>query len=612
MLLQTIQDALTRQMYEGISGTVIPRGLAYPLDPFLLGTPRFASKLGFEYAVLTPDNRFTLTEDALFLTDRITVDRAPAWIGELHQVEDVSGTTIILASSLLADHLANSYVYHHCATITVEGAYAIDQTTINVDLPAAWFLTPGDVLCISFDPAVNVLAFNEYQVLTTAKIGTTAGITQWLVTLNIGLHRALTDGEEIGLRAYPAYSSRPLKVPQANEALIGVTGPYLFDWTSVPFVDRLDVPEYQTLQFLDNTLIPTGSPVSVQKNTYILDAPIRADQFFFWDVVAGGVNYDYSPKRVLGTYDDNGWFWIKHNAVPEIAVPSTPARGMLITPTKALLLDTDFFIIPDDTDQVRFEYKCTGAYVPTPEVTAAGSITVTAIPADNDTFVLDNGFGTTITFEFKRTAGFISTAATNKIIDVTAVAGPPVGWTDTAVLMETAVNEVKVLLGITAVNTGPLVDLTNDVVSQLGNTIITTTGAWAAVVNFAGGTDRVETIDLSPATVVTAIQVANLTAAAVNRSGLHVHADYTSLAPSVALTSTVIGPLGNGPIIETVFTPGFTAIGMTGGTGGKTWGFTVNAKDEDTLLRVRFYPNAWHRHTGSRYSGLNRSAGGAD
>jgi hypothetical protein len=613
MLLKTIQDALTRQLYEGVSGTVIPRGLAYPLDPFLFGTVRFGKKAGFEYSLLVPDNRYALTEDAIYLTDRLILDRSPTWISsgdfvsvglrELHRVEDVSKNTVILATTLLADHALNTFVYHHSAAITVEGSYAIDQTTINIDTPSTWVVVPGDVICISFDTDVDVLAFNEYTVETVSKIGTTSAVTQWLITLDRGIHRALTDGESIQLRAYPAYVSRALKIPQSGEAIVGVVGPYLLDWTSMPFVDKLEVVEYQTVQYLDNTLVPTGSPISATKNSYVLDVPIRSDQFFFWDKVAGELNYDNTMKRVIGQYDPSvdgeteGWWWIKHTAVPVITVPTIPARGYIITPAKALLLNTDSFIVQDDADQIRFEYKIDGAYVPTPEVAAAGAITVAAFPGghpvDNDTLVLDNGFGTVVTFEFKRTIGFISTSAANKIIDVTASALP----TDIAVAIEAAVNSVQAVLGITALNTGPLVAFTNDEISTLGNTNITgvNLGVWAAggpVVNFAGGTDKVETIDISAAAVTSGIHVANLTAAAINRSGVHVRAEYTSLAPSVALTSTVAGPLGNALIVESVFTPGFVVSGMSGGFGGKTWGCRVRSTVAATL-RIRLYPNAW-------------------
>jgi len=608
MLLQTIQDALTRQLYEGVSGTVIPRGLAYPLDPFLMGTVRFGKKLGFEYAVLVPDNRYTLVEDAIYNTSALIVDRSPTWISsgdfvsvgqrELHRVEDVSKNTILLSTPLLADHLANTFIYHHSAAITVEGSYAVDQPTINIDTPTNWIVVPGDVICISYDTTIDALAFNEYTITSVSKIGSTPFTIQWLITLDRGIQRSLTDGEVIQLRAYPAYASKALKIPQSGEAIIGVVGPYLLDWTSMPFVDKLEATEYQTVQYLDNTLTPTGSPIPIAKNTYALDVPIRADQFFFWDKVAGELNYDNGIKRVIGQFDatpgsaTEGWWWIKHTAVPYIGVPTTQARGYIITPAKSSFFDTDYFVIPDDVDQIRFEYKTTGAYVPTTEVHAAGAIPITGapFPSDNDTFTLDNGFGTSITFEFKRTVGFVSANLTFRVIDIIASAFA----TDVAVAMEAAVNAVNSILGITAINVGPVLGLTNDAISTLGNTAILTTGAgwFAGITNFTGGTDKVETIDISAATTITAIQVANLTAAAINRSGLHVHADYSSLAPSVALASTVQGPAGNGAIVETVFAPGFIVSGMSGGTGGKTWGFRF-LSDCDARVRVRFYPNAW-------------------
>jgi hypothetical protein len=568
--------------------------------------PRHARKLGFEYTVLVPDNRWQLAEDAGWNIDRVILDTVPTWVRpgdyisigqrEIHQVYDVSDETILLSSRLLADHDAGTYVYHHSSVVTVEGSYTTGQISINIDLPLGWFVTPGDVLAILFDLEAYTLgilnlqvvapSFVEYTVVSARLIGNTSAASQWFVTLDKELHRDLADGEDIQLRAYPAYASRPLKVPQSGVAMIGVVGPYLLDWTSVPFLDDMDPVEYQTVQYLDETLVPTGSTMAFTKNTAVLDVPIRADQFVFWDLAAGTLDYNDTLKRVLGRRDVNGWWWLKYTCAPEITVPTTVPQGLIVTVAKASLFNLDYFLLADDLDTVQFEYQVSAAYVPTPEAAATGSITVGGLPVDNDTFTLNNGFGTTITFEFQRTGAFVSASSLFRVIDIQTAALP----TDVAVAMETAILAVRPILGILAANVGALVNLTNDEVSTLGNQAIVLPGAWGVAVGMAGGTNHVITIDVQA--VVTAIQVAQLTAAAINHSDLHIEARATTTAPSVAMTSTIPGTAGNQPILEFVIDPGFVVMGMTGGGGGKMWTFRMKV-ESNALLRVRFYPNAW-------------------
>jgi hypothetical protein len=599
-MLSTFQAALTKQMQEGTDGLVVPRGLAYPLDPFLLGVPRFARKLGFEYTVLVPDNRWVLQDDAAWNLDRFVLDVEPTWLRpgdyvsvgqrEMHQVYDVSGPTVLLATRLLADHDAGTHVYHHSAVVIVEGTYTTGQTSINIDMPATWFCTVGDVIAVLFNLEVAAPSFVEYTVVSARLIGITSAVSQWFVTLDRELHRGLADGEEIQLRAYPAYQSRALKVPQSGVAVIGIVGPYLLDWTSVPFVEDLDPVEYQTVQYLDETLVPTGTPLPGSKNMLVLDAVIRADQFMFWDQVAGTLDFNGTTKRVLGRRDDNGWWWLKYTCAPLIAVPTTVPQGLIVTVAKSSLLNLDSFLLSDDLDTVRFEYQVDATYVATPETAASGTVTIAALPAgiplDNDTLVLDNGLGTVVTFEFQRTGAFVSAASSYRIIDVQAAALQ----VDVAVAIETAVMAVRSVLGIAAVNVGWVVNLTNDVVTQRGNQAVVVTGAWGVAAGMAAGTHHRITIDLQ--LVTTPIDVALLTAAAINHSDLHVEAHATATAPSVALTSTIPGPAGNQPIIESVVAPGFVTVGMQGGGGGKVWAFHAQC-EVDALLRVRFYPNGW-------------------
>ena len=596
-LLHTTKDVVTRQMIEGMGGHFVWRGLAIPIDPFLQGTVRYGKKIGFELPIIAPDNKFLLADDAVYATDRVEVDRKVTWIDsggyvtinrrELHRVSDVSDATIILATTLLADHPAGTKVFHYSDPIQVEGTYVATQTIINVDV--TYFLVRGDVICVSAT-ATQDISFVEYIITDLWYVGESGGLHQYQVVLDKPLHRRLTDGDIIQLRAYPAYISPVTKVPQAGTVL-PVIGPYLVDWYSEPFIDDLDVQEYQTLQRFNDAQLPIGSPMLVEKNHQIVFAPIRADQFLWWTRVYGVVKYDDKLNKLIAEPDTDGYWWYRYACRPYIEVPSTNARGLIVTVPTAQLLNNDRFRLPDDVDAVLFEYKVDGTYVPTATAVATGSIEVTAFPTDNDTVTLDDGFGTVVTFEFWRTPGFVSTDPTYRVVDVQSATL----FTDVAIALEQAINSV-VALKITGDNVGAVLNLNNDVVSQLGNTTIVVAGvtapAWL-VVNFIGGTDPLVTIDVSG--VTTALETAQLTAAAINRSDLHVNAQYPTISNATRIFSTVDGPTGNGLITELVADPNFIVQGMSGGTGGTSWTFSIKPEFAATL-RVRLYPNAWQTY----------------
>lgn len=596
-LLRTMTDAVHRQMLEGSGAHFRVRGIAVPLDPYLEGTIRTGRKVEFQMPLIVPDNKYTLEEDAVFDTDRVIVDREPAWMNaggyvtiggrELHEIEDVSDTTIILATKLLADHETGLAVYHYSEPIFVEGAYAAGQTIINVDVP--YFLVRGDVIGITPDATLNI-SFVEYRITDLKYVGVSGGLHQYQITLDRAIHRALVDDEVIQMRAYPAYVSPVLNVPQPPSVL-PVVGPYLVDWLSMPFLNDMDVDEYQTLQRYNDVHLPIGAPELVDKNYQVLHVPIRADQFLWWEKIAGSIKYDGGLNRLVAIPDADERWNLQYTCVPPIEVPFINAKGLIVTVPTAQLANNEGFRMTDDVDSVVFEYQVDGTYTKTAEAAATGTITVNVIPLDNDICTLDDGFGNVITFEFERTAGFTATDPLYRVVDVTTAANT----TDAAIELEQAVLAVTAL-GITADNVGNVVNLTNDVISLLGNTTITesTAGARLAAVGFANGTDRVETIDVS--TVTTALETAQLTAAAVNRSGLHIEAAYPTIAHASQLVSTVQGVGGNAAITETVTDTGFVVQGMSGGAGGTAWSFQIEP-EQDALLRVRLYPNAWQEYS---------------
>jgi hypothetical protein len=594
-ILKTIADITNRQLYEGVQGTIIPRGLAYPLDTYMKGEVRFGRKIGFVLPLLVPDNRFVLDEDALYQVDRIVIDREAEWIEpggyisigerEIHEVEDVIEEDVILTTRLLADHPAGQFVYHYSNPIEVEGAYSKGQTVINVDTP--WFLVRGDVIAIATNPDL-VLAFTEFSVVDLNLTGVVDDIYQYQITLDGPIQRDLVDEEVIQLRAFCSYKSITLTVPTHGSALRRIVGPFLLDWASAPFVNNLPFGETMTVQPMAINRVPLGPPLSFEKNSTLLNVPIRADQFMFWDRVKGRINYDNGQNRFVMMPDENGEWRLKYTAIPNIVVPSYFARGSISAVEPSLLNNNEQVIIGDSIDQKILEFQVNGAYVPTPESVASGTFTVGDIPADNEWFHLDDGFGNDYFFEFFRTGAYVPTPG-YVTVDVQASAL----ITDVVIACVEAIDSIGILK-IDASNVSPLVGLVHQEISARGNQFIglhpqLLIDGWSTT-DMTGGTDEVLTIDLVGKT--TALEVAQLLAAAINTSGLQLEAEFPAFFAAFWINALIPGAAPNIPIVETVANPGFVTTGMSGGGGGAQWNFGVEPF-QDGLFRIRMYPNDW-------------------
>ncbi len=594
-LLKTIQEVLTRQLYKGSGAHIIPRGLALPLDPFAKGAIRFGRKLDFLLPLLVPENLYRLGEDAIYQMDRIELNRAPDWIDvggfvfisglEIHEVEDVVEETIVLTTRLLADHPAGQPVHHYSNPVVVEGAYAAGQDTINID--TKYFIVRGDIIAISSRPDVT-LSFKEYSVTDFFLTSTVDGINQYQIILDRGIHRSLADEEAIQLRAYLGYRSQVMPLPVNDASIKRIYGPYLIDWASVTFVSETEIDDTQTIYKYNAGHIQVAPPEVIEKNTLILNIPIKADQFLFWDKVDGGINYDATTEELIMRLNSDGEWFLKHDCVPNIKVPFTYASGSFVTTDITTLTNNEYFRISDSSDAKLFEYKVDGTYVVTPSAPADGQINITAIPTvNNQWFLLDDGFGNQQYFEYVVTPGTFSPTPGYAAIDVSAA----VFATDVTVATVEVINNITTL-GITSTRVGPNIVLVNTKISASGNQPIQLDTAltallWTAV-GMANGTEGVETIDISATT--TAQEVALLTSLAISRAQLEVRADNPGIFNSFKVYSLTKGPAGNIPITTNITAAGYIISGLSGGSGGFRWNFEVVA-DQDATMRIRLFPN---------------------
>jgi hypothetical protein len=549
--------------------------------------------VGATLPLIAPDNRFDLIEDAIFDSSQLVVDRIPQWIEpdgyislnqrEVHQVEDIVDNTITIVDGLLADHDAGEDLYHWSNPVEVEGNYLSGQTVINIDTP--WLIFRGDVLTVPTLVGGLITTFVEYQITDLLLVSFINNIYQYQVTLNKPLAENLKDEQIIQLRAFVGYESPIKNIPTVAGLQRRVSGPFLVDWVSGPLRNRLKAEETQTVTLYTTGRIPIDEPRIVEKNATIIRAPIRADQFLFWQKVEGGIDYDGDDHVFVMQPNSKGRWRLKFKMAPFLEIPNRTANGLIVCVDPTLILNNEGFILDDSIDQIIFEYEVNGAYTPTPSAIATGSITVAGMPLDNQWITIDDGFGTVITFEFKVTGTFVSTPG-RYTLDVTSAVLP----TDVSVLIREFLNGLSGF-EITASSVGAVVNLVHDHTSTRGNQSIVIDGTlfWP-VTGMSGGTTAVKTIDIQAAT--TAVDVAQLTSSAINSMDLHIKGSWPSLVPSIGLSTDIAGPAANIPITENVSNSGFIVQGMSGGSGGFQWNVTLTPTN-DVLFRVRFYPNDW-------------------
>ena len=594
-VFSTLKNAANRQLYEGVGLHFVPRGLVYPLDFGGLGHIRYGKKAGTLLPILAASNRFELDVVAILNSDKLTLTAPPSFVEdggfvfvgqrELHEVEDVNGSDIFLTAPLLANYVVGTYVYHYSNPIVVEGNYTAGSTTINVDTPV--FLVRGDVLCIpTVTPDGSIISFTEYQVSDLSLVSIIGGVYQYQVTFTTGIIRDIDNGETIQLRAYMAYQSPILSIPFLQGMQRRVSGPFLVDWVSAPLQNKMELDETQTVYLYNGNHVLIEQPRVVTKNTYVLNAPIRADQFLFWQKVYGSINYNDSLHCFMAIADTNGRWRLKHTCGPILTPPSRTASGYIICVAPSQLNNNENFVLNDSIDPIIFEYKATIGYVATPSAPATGSVTITALPADNQWLTLFDGFGHTLPLEFQATGAFLPTAG-KYTIDVTTATL----FTDVSVILSAFIESFPDFL-IGAVDAGPVVNLTHERVSIKGNQpiLLDPTLPWVVGLGLTGGTNAIATIDVS--TLATALEVATTTCATINATTTAIRATYPALTAAVGLTTSVPGTAANIPITKTVLDPGFLVNGMANGSGGFKWHFKIKPT-ADALLKVRFYPNAW-------------------
>jgi hypothetical protein len=307
------------------------RGVVLPTDIFLTGSVRFARKIGGVLPTILPFNYAELSQDVAFNARSIFFKTFPTpsiSLGTILRmnrrerviVEDFNedNNEVYLTRGVQATYVADTPVEVYAQPIEADGSYTAATTTINVD--SEWKIYPGDVL---------VFGFTEIGVTLATETAFVGGVYSYQVILESGIPTDIDDGDEVLLRAYPAYESEVRTVPTSAGVLTGAgIGPFVLDWVSGTLVTSPDIEETMYVYLLTSagTVIQEGV---FNKNDLVLRAPLRADYPLFWNVERGSINWNGTLFRA--TTDDRGKFHVFKKLVPHFPTDQVNQWNIQVT-----------------------------------------------------------------------------------------------------------------------------------------------------------------------------------------------------------------------------------------------------------------------------------------
>lgn len=209
----------------------------------------------------------------------------------------------------------------------------------------------GDKLWIQSDPAL-LLSGAEYTVSFVFANTTSLSLRNTVIGLDSTLPASavIADDSVVYLRAYPAYKSLVVNVPNVNRAPYPL-GPFVLDYVSGSMNDRPDQPEFLSVQTFDVLGMPIDPyPRLVPKNTPIIGVPIHQSAFLFFNVHAGTCLY--RNQRLLLRTDEFGKCMIWTDLLPGWTGPFAWQARMRFISGSSLRVRYQFF--PNDVVEAGF------------------------------------------------------------------------------------------------------------------------------------------------------------------------------------------------------------------------------------------------------------------
>jgi hypothetical protein len=294
------------------------RGLPFYIDPILTGNTRFARKTG-SVGLINPDTEVGAAGEFKG-SNLITVDRVNSWfkvgtyvtIGDLERFKilNIFNDTQYELNDSIKVSTANKGITLYSVPLISVGNFSKNQTTIQVRSKYSMML--GDKL--SFLLQKNL--FREVDIKTVKYLGESLSeynLTYELELIN-GIPYALTTDQELQMRAFPAYVSSVIRIP--NIVSSKPMGPFLIDYYGGKIQADKNPDVYMSIQPYNifGNKIFTDDPFAVTSNYPFSTRSIQSDSLIFWDLIFG--NFKLYGENVIAVCDDNGKFGVTQALYP--------------------------------------------------------------------------------------------------------------------------------------------------------------------------------------------------------------------------------------------------------------------------------------------------------
>jgi hypothetical protein len=337
------------------------------------GELRWATKMGGSSAIWRPETIMTLDEgtgagEAVFYVNLIPDSMVEGVILEITATQkaqvddwDLQEFTITTLQEAESPIQAGQTIRVWGFPVEVEGGVSAGATSIRVSTSLS--LASGDRLQVPIEDGEFEFT-NPHDIEEVSFVEEDAEGKKFILTLAEGVHRDVASDEVLYIRAWPAYFSGRIPLPDYSANYLKVVGPFLLDWMSGPLMAADTAEEYISLrQYRADRSLLTPTRTGTH-NIAVNRMPIRADQMLFWKLVAGEINHDGTWTHA--TCDEHGHFRLTEKLNPLLEYPDYFATGSIAAVATASLSNNESFTIGDGATTRTFEFKVDGAYVAAP------------------------------------------------------------------------------------------------------------------------------------------------------------------------------------------------------------------------------------------------------
>jgi hypothetical protein len=324
---QTVNDTISHYGHVKI----FPRGLPRFVDSLLRGTIRFGKRSGNTISLLNPDNTYFFETPPQTRDDKFVLKNVNKWIiedcilsfgpeRELHQVHDVIDQTVLLKTNLTQTYTSDDKVLLHSFPMLVSVDTNVGDTVVTVK--THYDIANGDVLVYLQDEKL-LQSLSEIKIIKATKLGSVGDMYfNYLYSLELEkpITKQIVSNALVYMRAYPAYFSAPVRVPNALFTSEPI-GPFLIDILSGRLTEGQEFKETFSIRTLNRSnnynLGTSTSYVVVDKNYLILDRSIPVHAPMFWDLAEGSMRM--TPSRIVLkvnntlSYDNTGLIDFHYN-----------------------------------------------------------------------------------------------------------------------------------------------------------------------------------------------------------------------------------------------------------------------------------------------------------